>query len=381
MAETVVCSYFPRCNACDHWGISYTKQSQDKIENLKKLFIDNNLLYEKEIEFISCGKHSLRHRIDFTFEFNESTNQTEYGFYSKAGELVSISTCLQLSPELQTVFKEFLTFNLKAGERFLKKGSVRLRISPNLEKGCWLDLANIDIKDLLDDGVLLRQLMKAGFKVELGQKGKSVIEDSSRLKLSSPSPSVWFKSLGFDGKDIAISSQISDFTQPSWITAQKLNEVVFNWIKATSKTTMSNEIIEFGAGIGQFTISLLSAGYVVHALELEEAACECLNLNASLAGYADNLKIHLGDFHRKIFSIQEPFFAFLNPARSGLKGFTDSILTSNAEFIIYISCFPESMCLDLQKFTTSYEIIDAKIVDQFPQAKHFETCVLLRKLS
>ena len=380
MSEKLICTYFPECNACNYWQTDYSEQISIKTAKLLDLFTKKNLLFKKNIDFISCGPHSLRHRADFTMQFNPITQKTEFGFYSAEGNLVSVAKCLQMSPELRSIYSEFIKFDFKtSADQFIKKASVRLRVGPNGQKGCWLDLANLDAKALLDDQTLLRALLNAGFKVEMGQKGKSVSFINGELKFGLPAPAHWFKSLGLNGRDLPLYSLISDFTQPSWTGAIALTQIALTWFDQYLTFT-SKKVLEFGAGIGQFTVSLLDSGYSVEALEIERSACESLKLNVASVDKTSNLTLHNADFHRMAFKT-ETSAVLLNPARSGLKGFCEAVLACNAEVLVYISCFPESMCDDLQMLSKIYQIVDVKIVDQFPQTDHFETCVLLKKLS
>jgi len=329
------------------------------------------------IDFISRGEFGLRDRIDFTFKFESSSQKTFFGFYDKDKNLISIKKCLQMSSQLQKIFEEFSSIEPKTANGNILKGSVRLRTGFDGLKGCWLDLSNIDVKHLLEDGTYLRTLLAKDFKIEVGQKGKSVSDMNGQLKLTDPKPFPWFKTIDAKGGEILLNCLISDFTQPSTESAKALTTIVLNWVLNLETRDLS--VVEFGPGIGQFTIPLLSAQIPVTALEVDTAACENLRMNAASIG-GELLTIQNDDFQRRDFS-DESGLILVNPARSGLKKFTESISHSKAEYLIYISCFPESMCEDLQSLRESYRIQEIKIVDQFPQTNHFESCVLLKKLS
>lgn len=368
------CEYFPVCNACQLWDVSYSDQKELKIQGLKALLEVYGVAFSEPISFVSCGESGLRNRVDFTFLYNQVADSFDYGFYDKDKRLISIKKCLQMSPELQEIFNIFIGIKLKFGNSFISKGSVRLRSGLNGLKGCWLDLSNLDIKNLLDDQLYLRKLLAMGFKIEMGQKGKAVVERNGSLKLGDPQPAAWFKTFGVDSQEFPLNCLISDFTQPSWISAKELTAIVLDWVSKTKPQS----VIEFGPGIGQFTLPLLAAGIPVAALEVDAEACENLRMNAAELGEA-SLKIVHDDFQRRQFENNSNLI-LVNPARSGLKKFTESILNSKAEFVIYISCFPESMCEDLTKIQNEFAVREIKIVDQFPQTNHYESCVLLKRV-
>lgn len=372
-----LCPYFPSCTACTLWDLKYEQQKADKVRSLSSLFQLAGLHIPSEIKFSSCGEHSLRHRIDFSLRSDSDTGQTEFGFMGADRKLVPIQNCLQMSPELQKVFTEFIRFKFHIGaSQLLQRASIRLRVGPSGLKGCWIDAANVDIKSLLDDGFLLSQLLTAGFVVEMGQKGKRVVQKNGRFKFTDPEPQIWFQA--FDSQPL--QCLVSDFTQPSWITAKALVETVTSWVKQSqlkSKTPLS--LVEFGAGIGQFTVPLLAEGFSVTALEIEESSAQNLKQNVLNLDLTENFKVLTGDFHRQRLDLKTDL-VFVNPARSGLKDFCSDIIKSEARDLIYVSCFAESMTKDLIELKSHYRLNEVRIVDQFPQTEHFETCVWLTRI-
>ena len=365
------CPYFPRCTGCSHRDLSYDDQRHLKVARLQNLFSEANVV-APEPEFISCGQQGLRHRMDFTIQFNEATDKFDFGFYDQDRGLLDISECRQLAPELQSVFAEFRAFKFFHGQAPLKKGSVRLRVGPGGIKGCWLDFSNLDIKEFLADQTLLLSLLHAGYFVEIGQKGKKLIQEGSLLKLSDPSPQIWFATQG-----LAMLGLISDFTQPSWITGNALVAQVDTWLKGLDE---ESNILEFGAGLGQFTLPFLKKGLHVRAFELSESAVSSLRASARLHQLEKHLSVFIGDFHRQVPAKAKADLAFVNPARSGLKNFNTALLETAPEKIIYVSCFPESMIEDAKVLSGKYKIESVKIIDQFPQTSHFESCMLLKKI-
>ena len=366
-----MCAYFPACRGCDLWDKPYEKQAMDKLLRLKTLLRLPDSFANQTENFISVKPFGLRHRFDFTFEIGE---EQKMGYYNQQNHLLDLPVCLQLSPELQQVFTEFRSYNINAGTTAIRKGSVRLRVGPTGIKGCWLDLANIDIKALLDDSTYLNELLKADFAVEIGQKAKHLQRVDGRLKLGDPKPLSWFKTKSFN-----LLSYVSDFTQPGWHTADKMTDLILNWC---ARKNFKNAI-EFGPGTGQFTLPLLASGLTIHAFENNPKAVVVLKENAITHKLSENLKIHFGNFQNKFLDLQHKNIdlVLVNPPRSGLKNFVHSIVSTKAKFCIYISCYPQSMQIDILELQKAgYQIIDAKIVDQFPQTSHFESCVLLEKV-
>lgn len=365
------CTYSEKCSGCSRWSTPYSDQISNKISRLKELLNENTLSHSAEIQFLSCGESGLRNRVDFTLEFDEKTGCRTFGFYDRNKQLMQIDKCLQLNPELQIAYSEFIKFGFH-----IKKGSVRLRVGPTGLKGCWLDFSNMDIKHLLEDQKVLMEVLDKGFIVEIGQKGKQLVREDNVLRLRDPVARNWMKTTDSSGNELQLNCLISDFTQPSWLSAGAMVSQVLRWVDPKKTTS----ILEFGPGIGQFSLAFLKSGFRVAAYEINKAAAEQLAANALTFGLEKDLTVNVGDFHKRQVIAESHQLVFVNPARSGLKSFTDEILKINPEHLIYVSCFPESMCEDLIKLKDDFKICNIIIVDQFPQTEHFEVCMLLEKL-
>lgn len=388
------CRYFPSCRGCDDWLRSDAEQQKNKTDDLSQRLQKAQLVYEK-INYTLIQSQQLRHRFDFTISLNITANDSlkspifHFGLYDRDRNIIDLDECLQLSPELQKIYSEFRIITQTIHSHHpqaprLKKGSARLRVGPTGLKGLWLDLANQDIKKLLDDGRWIKELLQAGFYIEIGQKGKSVQIIKEQLKLSQPEMKTWFSTHNKFNDVLQIQGLVSDFTQPSWLSGQALVSVINSWINKIKRHDLTTPhpkpiAIEFGPGLGPFTLPLLSWGYSVHAYEFQQRLADGLKQNAQLNHLEQDLHVHVGDFQNQ--SLSENLTAeivLVNPPRSGLKQFTKSIIQRRARFCFYISCFPESMIEDLKPLTAAgYRIKELSIIDQFPKTNHYETCAFL----
>lgn len=382
-----VCPYHQSCNGCQLWELSYSDQEAQKIAKLKELLRLKSLALDEPIQFVSLGFSGLRQRADLTVELAQNREATlNFGFYDREYKLLDIENCAQFSGELQTIYTEFrhiFSKNFRPKDlEFFQKGSLRLRVGANGEKGCWLDFSNLAIKNFLREKELLQNLQAHNFHIEIGQKGKSLSQDP--LRLTEPVPRPWFKTWLSNKKEIQLNCLISDFTQASWAAAQSMVQTTLEYAEFCKKSAGQQlQMIEFGAGIGQFTLPLLSAGYQLTVYELSPSACDSLKLNSTLHHLSDNLKVYTGDFQRSVdLKLEHTLdLALVNPSRSGLRQFTEALINSGAKYLIYISCFPESLTDDLKKLSLHYKLRNIKIIDQFPQTKHFECAVFLEKLN
>lgn len=354
--DVIKCPHRSECHGCQSWDIDYISQLEHKKNDLKKKLNNNDIT----IQVKTAGSGYLRTRFDFTVE-NQIGHQT-IGLYGKDKKLIDLSTCLQLDPDLNKAFQ-----SLRKLIWPFQKGSVRIRISPQKELGIWFDLANIDIKNMLIEKTFLIELSKTYF-IEIGQKRKALdIQsfDQLQLKLTDPIPKKWFQSM-----DQILYSYVSSFTQPSWQTADLITENILEW---SSELDIQNHVIEYGSGIGQFSQPLLAKNYKISVFENDKLAIDCLKMNTK--NHNKNLQINI-PLGKDLIDL-----AIVNPPRSGLTNFVKSIMLHRPKNITYISCYPESMAVDLVTLLTEYKLIKAAVIDQFPQTSHYESMILLQRIN
>jgi 23S rRNA (uracil1939-C5)-methyltransferase len=318
------------------------------------------------IEFISLGLGGLRDRLDFTLE------DGRLGLYGKDRlAIADLDVCLQLGPPLQSWLTEFRS-NLPP----VAKMSVRLRVSPKGERGMWLDFANVEIKNLLDDQTWLRS-WDDGVHIEIGQKRKGLDRSGERLKLKDPFLFPWFQTKYAD-LNVPLYGCIGSFTQPSLFANQHIGK----WIAERVSQVSPAKILEFGTGQGNLSFPVLGAS------NAELVACD--NDGLALEGFQQSLehlalvdgvdlrprvKIQTGDFRRRPSAdLADADFLLANPARSGLGSFLDPLtMNSGLASILMMSCHPESFTEDAAKFVEKgFRLKDLSILDQFPQTKHYE---------
>lgn len=372
-AQTLtVCSLAKSCPGCSLWATPYPEQLAQKTKRLHDLFY--GLLPSPQIQTHSAAEHSLRERFDFIIK------DKKIGLIDKDRNFISIRECLQLNPKLQQALNLLsqIDFNIRIG-------TIRLRTSSRnqIKKfGLWLDFANTDIKNLLIEKNILKNLSE-DFFIEVGQKKKCLDEstfESEQIKLADPQMQPWFHTFNYKtNTPIDLNCAVASFTQPSAITAKLITDIIANWMQGPKK-----QIWEFGCGIGQYTFSLLSLGHQVSVFENDEFALTCLKETARKNFIDNNLSIYSGDFQKEqILNISErPDVVLVNPPKSGLKKFSQNVITANPKNIIYVSCYPESLRADSESFfKAGYKITEAHVVDQFPQTHHFEVVMLFERVN
>ncbi len=375
--EFLNCSYASVCAGCEWLLKPAIEQHELKRRNLEEIWertsVRSPLPVPIEVRATSLGQ--TRDRVDLMIDRRRS-GTARLGLFDrfKTG-IVDLQGCPQLSSALEAWLKDFRRFDFP-----ISRGSVRLRVAPDGQRGVWLDFANLDVKALLDGQTLLESLLSSGVIVEIGQRRKRLVRRADKLKLDEPELYPWFETYVGE-KPVALYATIGSFTQPGFLTNRILVDEVMKSIGADGVRAA-----EFGAGIGNFTLPLAKRFSEVDVYEVDQLALEGLTRSLHEQNIL-NVKIHSGNYQGERaagLDLTGVDLLLVDPPRSGLMKFLDPLATAAAtarpKQILYVSCFAESFAQDSDRlFEMGYKLKKLTIVDQFPQSRHYETVALFTR--
>jgi 23S rRNA (uracil1939-C5)-methyltransferase len=341
--------------------------------------------YSKDILVLSAGPFLFRDRVDYTI-----STDGRLGLYNKSkDQLVDLPSCPLLTPHLQSLIAEFRKYKWS----FQHKGSVRFR-SYKQTWGIWFDLANLDIKDLLQNHTEALQQLSSVAVLEAGQRFKQITYKDS-FKLTDPALNPWFSTF-WGQQEVPLYCSVGHFTQTGVLNNRLIVQSLQEWGFA-----LQGHGMEFGSGLGNLTIPALQFADSIWACEVSEPATLALKKTWQQMQKQPNvyknctnkqIQFLVGDFHFKstvekmVLKIQDQPLQWIlaNPARSGLQKFLDPFENEGddlrPEYFVLISCYLDSFITDLHRLhKMGYHLQDLKIVDQFPHTSHFETLALLKR--
>ncbi len=377
LVTSLFCKLSTRCSGCDRLHLNRRTLEHDRTAELARLGFS-----AVPTSFVWIGPGGLRDRLEFTIERDSSAGAFRLGLFDKERtEIVDIDECPQLSVALQKWLVEFRSDLPHVPAR----RSVRLRVSPSGVRGAWLDFANEDIRDLLDEEQWLARQLAKGIVIEVGQKRKRVVanpEGPRAHRLADAQLEAWFET-PIGKKKAALFATIGTFTQPGFESTSALVKTVLDHVGTTVQA--GTRVAEFGAGIGCFTLPLLASGAHVDVFESDRLALSALEKGVEAAGLdASRLTIHAGDFilssraAESLRTVDANNSAYdvvvVDPPRPGLGTFIESISSkaSNANWV-YVSCYPESFAKDAQALAgKGLTLRRITVVEQFPFTRHFE---------
>lgn len=295
-----------------------------------------------------------------------------YGLNSH--ETVALSECPMMSSSLEAWFQEF-----RKVAPPIRKGSVRLRVSPAGERGVWLDFANQDVKTLFEERDYLKWLSSLAF-VEIGQKRKKLTWKDDAPKLIDPELKPWFETYGPQLEAIRLYGPVGGFSQAGF----SANRELVRSVSAAAEKSGLQSWVELFCGNGNFSLALASRGYDVEAVEMDGLALD--GLMKSIAESRLKLKIHRADVYLKTATL--PPFAgrglLVDPPRAGLREVLNQLEAMPSgdlpPALIYVSCFAEVFAEEAGRLIKlGYTIESLTEVDQFPHSPHAEWVALFTR--
>ncbi len=358
------CEYFGRCGGCGWGGQPLSSQREQKIAQVRGLFSD--------IKFSYAPESRVRDKVDLVWE------DGRLGLYELAKEnerpkILDLAHCVMMSETLEKFFIEFRKLVPP-----IKKGSVRLRVSPQGERGAWLDFANQDVKTLFDEKEYLHKLSALAF-VEIGQRRKALVWKDGLPKLSEPQLKPWFETYDGQGQAIPLFGPVGGFSQ----TGFAANRALIKGVSGAVRRANLPGWLELFCGNGNFTIALAALGVEVEAIEMDELALE--GLQKSLDSQDPRLTIRIGraDVYLKTKSL--PALSgrglLVDPPRAGMRELLPVIEQGEKPpAIVYVSCFTDVFIRDVERLKAlGYQIQSLEGVDQFPHSPHSEWIALLTR--
>jgi len=193
--------------------------------------------------------------------------------------------------------------------------------------------------------------------------------------------------LHVDGKTFTYQQIENSFTQPNAKMAQNM----LHWARKVSQGA-TGDLIELYCGNGNFSIALSEHYNRVLATEISKTSVASAQYNIE-ANQISNLTVikmaaeeisqalqgqeffRLKDVDLKSYDFQT---IFVDPPRSGLDDLTRKMVTE-FDRIIYVSCNPETLAIDLAAIQKTHDIMETALFDQFPYTHHIESGVFLKR--
>lgn len=165
-------------------------------------------------------------------------------------------------------------------------------------------------------------------------------------------------------------------------TNSKGAEVLYSKVREFIIDELDKEMTVYDLYSGTGTIAQILAPCVKHVtgVEIIEEAVEAAKVNAAKNGL-NNCDFIADDVLKALDTLPAPDMIVIDPPRDGVNPKAlKKLIDYGVEYMLYVSCKPESLARDLIMLQSSgYRIVKSVAVDQFPWTNNVETIALISK--
>ena len=382
-----VCAHFGQCGGCSILSVPYEKQLEIKAEQVLKLFEEQDI---SGFEFLgiegSPDERVYRNKMEYTFGDEVKGGPLTLGMHKKGRHLdiITVDDCRLVDEDFIKVLtstveyfeqKNLPYYRINSHQGFLRNLVVRKGVNTNqlmvnIVTTTQEDFDMTEYKDMI---------------LNLGTKAEVVsilhtINDGLADAVNCDELRVLHGRDYIEEVVLGLRFKISPFSffQTNTKGAEKLYTIAREFVGDHE----GKVLFDLYSGTGTIGQVMASAAKQVYGIELIEEAVVAANQNAKLNGL-DNCEFIAGDVAKVVKNLEaKPDLIVVDPPRPGVhKDAIRDISGFGANEIVYISCNPRTLVLDLKGFEAyGYKVEKVKLMDMFPNTPHVETvCLMSRK--
>ncbi len=394
---TVFCEHFGICGGCKWQILPYEKQLfykqkqvKDQLQRIGKIEMpellpilgsEKNTFYRNKLEFTFSNKRWLTND-----ELNtEIDNNNGLGFHIPGlfDKIINVNKCW-LQPEPSNKIRNFIYkyavnkglsfFDIKQKQGFLR--TLIIRTSSTNEIMVILSFFYEDEKARIEllDAVKNEFPEITSLLYVINSKGNDTITDQN-IECFSGQEFILEKM-----EELKFKIGPKSFYQTNSEQAYNLYKVVRDFAQLNG-----NEIVyDLYTGTGTIANFVAKQAKKVVGIEYVPEAIDDAKENSKINNIS-NTAFYSGDIksvlnHNFYLDNGFPEVIITDPPRAGMhEDVIESIISSGARKIVYVSCNPATQARDLALLDSAYKTMKIQPVDMFPHTHHVENVVLLEK--
>ncbi len=188
--------------------------------------------------------------------------------------------------------------------------------------------------------------------------------------------------LNVDGKKLKYKQVEASFTQPN----AKISEKMLSWARSCTQGSLDHDLLELYCGNGNFSLAMADQFRRVFATEISKTSVYAANDGKEMNGIenvmfarvsAEEFTEHMKGTHLrrrlKDMDLENADFGtvLVDPPRAGLDEESCKMISQYPR-IVYISCNPDTLELNLKQLSETHTIERFALFDQFPYTHHVE---------
>ncbi|HSQ88927.1 23S rRNA (uracil(1939)-C(5))-methyltransferase RlmD [Romboutsia sp.] len=380
------CEHFNECGGCSILSVPYQKQLEIKEKQVMDLFLKQDLFGFQFLGIEGSPQDKLyRNKMEYTFGDEMKDGPLTLGLHKKGRhiDIMTVDGCLLVDQDFIKVLtttvdyfnkKElpyYRTVNHKGYLRNLvvRKGINTKEMMVNIVTSSQIDFDMTEYKETLLSLGLDSELVSILHTIN---DGLADAVNCDELRVLHGRDYIQEEILGLRFKISPFS-----FFQTNTKGAEKLYTIAREFVG-----NHENKVVfDLYSGTGTIGQVMAGAAKKVYGIEIIEEAVVAANENAKLNGLT-NCEFIAGDVAKTVKNLKnKPDLIIVDPPRPGVhKDAIRDISGFGAKEIVYISCNPKTLVLDLVEFKNyGYEVEKVKCMDMFPNTPHCETIVKLEK--
>lgn len=378
------CKHFGECGGCSMLSVPYEKQLQIKEKQVMDLFLSQDIF---GFQFMGIEKSpqdtKYRNKMEYTFGDEKKDGPLTLGLHKKGRhiDIMTVDDCFLVDDDFIKVltstvkyFDEkklpyYKTVNHKGYLRNLvvRKGINTNELMVNIVTSSQEDFDMSEYKDLL-------------LSLDINSKIVSIlhtINDGLADAVNCDELKVLYGRDYLNEEVLGLKFKVSPFSffQTNTKGAEKLYSIAREFIGEHKDKV----VFDLYSGTGTIGQVMASSAKKVYGIEIVEEAVKVANENAKLNNLS-NCEFIAGDVSKTVKNLKtKPDLIIVDPPRPGVhKDAIKDICGFEAKEIVYISCNPKTLVLDLVEFMNfGYKVEKVKCMDMFPNTPHVETVVKL----
>lgn len=371
------CPHFGTCGGCSLQHIVYKRQAELKLEFVRRVFSDAKLAIAPEGITVADTTYRHRNRMDFVFGHGGELGLKEPGRWDRP---VDLTTCLMLSEDANRV-------------RLIVRDWARGTKLPFWDNKAYVGFFRyLVIRESVRTNERMATLVTSAGEIPEAHK-KSLVEKLAPLCTTiyhGINPKITDLSIAEElhllhGKDrlhetvagVTFAIHPNSFFQTNTAMAEKLLLHVRDLV-VKGQTSNIKCLLDLYCGSGFFSLTLAKDVEKSLGIELDAHGIAMAKENAAANGIT-NTKFRAELAEALTWLAEKPDVAIVDPPRSGLHPkVVGALLAGHPPRIIYVSCNPRALALDLKFLLKDYDATSVQAFDLFPQTPHVETVVHLK---
>ena len=381
------CKHFNQCGGCSTLSVPYEKQIEIKERQVMDLFLEQDIFgFNFQGIERSPKTKEYRNKMEYTFGDEMKDGPLTLGLHKKGKhiDIITVDGCFLVDDDFIKVLTSTVEFfnekKLPYYRNMSHKGYLRNLV---VRKGINTNEMMVNIvtssQEDFDMTEYKEMLLNLDLKCELVSilhtinDGLADAVNCDELRVLHGRDYIQEELLGLKFKISPFS-----FFQTNTKGAEELYKIAREFVGEHNNKV----IFDLYSGTGTIGQVMAEKAKKVYGIELIEEAVEAANKNAKLNGLT-NCEFIAGDVAKTVNKLKaKPDIIIVDPPRPGVhKDAIRDIAGFNSKEIVYISCNPKTLVLDLVEFKNyGYEVEKVKLMDMFPNTPHVETVVKLKRV-